>query len=76
MSKILHSKLSKVKIAAMMLLILLASIWFALNSQPIQPVTHYAPGNPAYEVMRRESDVNRSILVNLPSGQTLVWEVA
>jgi hypothetical protein len=35
----------------------------------------YAPGNPAYEVMRRESDVNRSILVNLPNGNTLVWEV-
>jgi hypothetical protein len=67
------SKLSNLKIAAMMLLILLASIWFALNSQPVK---HYAPGNPGYEVIKRESEPGRSILVNLPNGRTLVWEVA
>jgi hypothetical protein len=64
---------NKLKIAAMMLLILLASIWFALNSQPVK---HYAPGNPGYEVMKRESEPSRSILVNLPNGRTLVIEVA
>jgi hypothetical protein len=63
----------KIQIAAMMLLILLASIWFALNSQPVQ---RYAPGNPGYEVMKRESKPSRSILVNLANGQTLVIEVA
>jgi hypothetical protein len=67
---------NKLKIAAMMLLILLASIWFALNSQPVK---HVRPDlvirvNEAV-TMRRESDP-RSILVNLANGQTLVIEVA
>jgi hypothetical protein len=70
------SKLSKVKIAAMMLLILLASIWFALNSQPVKHVTPdlVIRVNEAV-TMKRESDP-RSILVNLPNGRTLVIEVA
>lgn len=73
MSKSINSNLLKVKVAAMMLMIIALSILFAIQSQP---VTHYAPGNPGYEVMRRESEPTRSILVNLPNGQTAVWEVA
>lgn len=63
----------KIKVLITMLLIVIASILFAIQSQPVK---HYAPGLPGYEVMRRESDPTRSILVNLPNGQTLVWEVA
>lgn len=70
MSKSINSNLSKVKVAAMMLMIIALSILFAIQSQP---VTHYAPGNPGYEVT---SEPARSILVNLPNGQTVVWEVA
>lgn len=48
MSKIINSKLSKVKIAAMMLIILLSAITFAIQSQPVKHVTPDI-------VMRRES---------------------
>lgn len=43
------SKLSKLKITAMMLLILLASIWFALASQPV--------------AMKRESAITPDLVV-------------
>jgi len=64
---------TKIKVVALMLLILVSSIWFAFASQPAQPVKVVTPD---LILMRRGSDPSRSILVNLPNGNTLVWEVA
>lgn len=70
--KIKHPLL-KIKVLVTMLVILTASIWFALASQPVQPVRVVTPD---LIIMGRESEPTRSILVNLANGQTLVWEVA
>jgi hypothetical protein len=72
--KIKHQTL-KIKVLIMMLVILAASILFAIQSQPVIHVT------PDEIIMKRESleldtDTTDSILVNLPNGQTLVWGVA
>lgn len=65
--------------ALILLITVTLTILATLAVPEAKPVIRYAPGHPSYEVMRRESfevDTTDSILVNLPNGQTLVWEVA
>lgn len=47
-----NSPLHKIKVLITMLVIVIASIWFALASQPVQPVRVVSPDA---VVMRRES---------------------
>lgn len=74
MPKIVNPKFLKVKIAAMMLLILVSSIWFALASQPVQPVRVVTPDA---VVMRRESlslDQALDLSLAMGDGRRVNWE--
>jgi hypothetical protein len=77
MSKIINSNISKVKILALMLLILVSSILFAIQSQPVIHVT------PDALVMKRESleldpAFEEALNVSMKRGycQSVNWEWA
>lgn len=68
------SKLSKLQIAALMLLILLASIWFALQSQPVQAMRRESIPVQGVVILSLDQALNESLAAGDYRRVNVDWE--